>query len=296
MNPTMTSQKKAGILCCVTGATCWGISGACSEALFRLTPVDTTWVTAVRMLVSGILLMAYAIAKRKTDISAILKDQESCLQILLFSLAGLALCQYSYLSAIKWTNSGTATVLQNLSIVFISVYICLTTRKFPEKKTVVSIFLALFGVWLIATGGVPGNLEITPKGLFWGLAAGMSAAGYSLLSRKPVSKWGSIPVTGMGMLIGGGFLFAAARAWQIPSGLNAEAFFLLSAIILIGTVGAFSLFMEGIQLIGPVRASLIACLEPLTATALSAFWLHSGFSSADLAGFACILVTVFLST
>lgn len=46
-------------------------------------------------------------------------------------------------------------------------------------------------------------MELTPRGLFWGLMAGIGAASYSLLSRAPVGRFGSIPVTGLGMLIGG---------------------------------------------------------------------------------------------
>ena len=37
-------REKLGILCCTAGATSWGLSGTCSEALFSQYPVDTTWV------------------------------------------------------------------------------------------------------------------------------------------------------------------------------------------------------------------------------------------------------------
>ncbi|WP_279202415.1 DMT family transporter [Intestinimonas butyriciproducens] len=137
-------------------------------------------------------------------------------------------------------------------------------------------------------------MELTSQGLFWGLAAGFGAASYSLLSRKPVSRWGSIPVIGMGMLIGGVVLFIAIQAWDVPSGLDLRAIILLGIIVFVGTIGAFTLFLQGISMVGPVKASLLACLEPLTAATLSAFWLHSGFSITDIIGFACILVTVFL--
>ena len=66
----------------------------------------------------------------------------------------------------------------------------------------------------------------------------------------------------------------------------------MAAIVLVGTVGAFTFFLQGIHLIGPVKASLLACLEPLTAVALSSLCLGSRFSAADLAGSACILMTV----
>ena len=187
-------REKLGILCCTAGATSWGLSGTCSEALFSQYPVDTTWVTAVRMTSAGIILLFLAFAKHSLNLKELGKDKKGLIEIVLFAIAGLALCQYAYLSAIKWTNSGTATVIQNLSIVFIAVYVCLTTRTAPDKRTVFCIFLALFGVWLLATGGKPGNMELTPRGLFWGLMAGIGAASYSLLSRAPVKHRGSIAV------------------------------------------------------------------------------------------------------
>ena len=122
------NRQKLGIFCCIAGGVGWGLSGTCGEALFSQYPIDTSWVTAVRMTVAGTLLLLFALAKHSLDFKALGKDKKGIMEIVLFALAGLALCQYAYLSAIKWTNSGTATVIQNLSIVFIAVYVCLTTR------------------------------------------------------------------------------------------------------------------------------------------------------------------------
>jgi len=294
MGTKLKNKQKAGTLYCVAGAMSWGFSGACSEAFFRGYAVDPAWVTAIRMTAAGVLLLVWVLARRSVRLADIWRDRNGLIQLIAFSLAGLALCQFAYLNAIRWTNSGTATVLQNLSIVFVAVFICISTRTLPQKKILVCIALALAGVWLIATGGRPGSMTLTPRGLFWGLAAGFGAASYSLLSREPVRRWGSIPVTGLGMLIGGAVLFAAVGAWNVPAGLDLRAGLLLAVIVLVGTVGAFTLFLLGISLVGPVKASLLACLEPLTAATLSALWLHSTFSVPDLIGFACILTTVFL--
>ena len=293
MSGQMQTMKR-GILCCVIGAMSWGFSGACSEAFFKYYVVDPIWVTAVRMLCTGIILMLWVIAKKELHVINMFKKVNDIFQILAFSLAGLTLCQFAYLNAIRWTNSGTATVLQNLSVVFVALFVCVSTKTFPKKRIVVCILLALIGVWLISTGGNTGNMELTPQGLFWGLAAGFGAASYSLLSNKPVARWGSIPVTGIGMLIGGIVLFIAIQAWDIPAGLDLRAIVLLAIIVLIGTAGAFTLFLQGISMIGSVKAALLACLEPLTAATLSVIWLHSSFSITDIIGFVCILITVLL--
>ena len=103
--------------------------------------------------------------------------------MVLFSFLGLVLSQYAYLNAIKWTNSGTATVLQNLSIIFVAVFVCAAERTLPTKRTFFCICLAFFGVWLIATGGRLDGMELTAKGLFWGIMGGVGAAAYFLLSK-----------------------------------------------------------------------------------------------------------------
>lgn len=287
-------QKKLGMLCCIVGAICWGFSGTCSEALFRSYEIDASWITAIRMILAGFLLLAWVAMRSKETLAAMVKDKKTRMQLLLFSLAGLLVCQYTYLAAIKWSNSGTATVLQNLSIVLITIFTCITTRALPEKRQGISILLAMVGVWLIATKGSFTSLELSGPGLFWGIGAAVGAATYSLLSRNPVSKWGSLPVTGFGMLMGGLVFFACARAWYLPAGLDAYALLLLAIIVLVGTLGAFTLFLQGISMVGPVTAALLACLEPLTAAFLSAVWLGSVFTIAELIGFACVLATVFL--
>ena len=45
---------------------------------------------------------------------------------------------------------------------------------------------------------------------------------------------------------------------------------------------------------GPVKSSMLASTEPLSATVFSAVWLHTAFTIPDLIGFACIIATIFL--
>ena len=69
-------REKLGILCCTAGATSWGLSGTCSEALFSQYPVDTTWVTAVRMTSAGIILLFLAFAKHSLNLKELGKDKK----------------------------------------------------------------------------------------------------------------------------------------------------------------------------------------------------------------------------
>ena len=140
-----SSSARLGALCCMIGATSWGFSGTCGEALFSSYPIDAAWVTALRMLGAGTILLLAAAAKGKLPVRALVQDKKAMAQMVLFSFLGLVLSQYAYLNAIKWTNSGTATVLQNLSIIFVAVFVCAAERTLPTKRTFFCICLAFFG-------------------------------------------------------------------------------------------------------------------------------------------------------
>ena len=79
-------REKLGILCCTAGATSWGLSGTCSEALFSQYPVDTTWVTAVRMTSAGIILLFLAFAKHSLNLKELGKDKKGLIEIILFAI------------------------------------------------------------------------------------------------------------------------------------------------------------------------------------------------------------------
>ena len=58
-----SSSARLGALCCMIGATSWGFSGTCGEALFSSYPIDAAWVTALRMLGAGTILLLAAAAR-----------------------------------------------------------------------------------------------------------------------------------------------------------------------------------------------------------------------------------------
>lgn len=289
------SKTTLGILYCVAGALSWGFSGACVEALFKNYVIDPLWVTSARMTVTGALLCLWlAMQPAKYNLLEPLRDKQSLKELLVFAIGGLLLCQFAYLSAIRYSNAGTATVLQSLEVVVVAVYVCITTHTAPSKRVQLSVLLALVGVWLLATGGDFGSMRLTTLGLIWGLIDAVSGATYSLSARAPVQRWGSLRVTGLGMLIGGTAMLVLSQSWYIPAGMDLRGWILVGVIALLGTLGAFVLFLEGIRLVGAVKASVLACLEAVFASLLSAVWLGSSFSATDLVGFAMILATVFL--
>ena len=132
-------------------------------------------------------------------------------------------------------------------------------------------------------------------GLLFGLLAAAGVVSYTLLSRPIIASWGNLTITGWGMLIGGLVLSLFTKAWNVPAALDLTAWTVIAAIVLIGTAVGFSVFLESVQYIGPVKSTLIGCLEPVSSMVFSVAALKTQISWAEWIGFALILCTVFLS-
>lgn len=290
------SRNLRGIICTMTGAVLWGFSGACGQYLFTNYQVDSKWLTAVRMLVAGVILTAIILVKQRGRAAGVWRDRRDAVQLVIFAVFGLLFCQYAYLTAISYSNAGTATVLQYLGPVLIMMLVCIRMRRLPTTAEAVAIVLAVLGTFLLATHGNLSSMVLTEKGLLWGLISAVSLACYTLLPARIIPRWGSMVITGFGMLIGGVILACAIQLWKIPVNLDLKGWLAVGGVAVVGTLVAYTLYLQGVGDIGPVKASMLASIEPVSATVLSVFWLGSAFEAVDMAGFLCIMATVFLLT
>ena len=189
--------------------------------------------------------------------------------LLLFAILGMMAVQYTYLVAISFTNSGTATVLQYIGPAFVLLYVCLRNRRWPHWRELVSLIAIMIGVFLIATHGDIGNLVISQLGLIWGIASAIFLAVHDVMPVKLIQRWGSLPVTAWAMFLGGIALAIITRPFDYVPTINVDTVLTFSGLIIIGTVFGFTAFLTGVSHIGPVKASLVCCIEPIAASFFS---------------------------
>lgn len=291
----MDKKTLRGTLCILFGGIAWGFSGANGQYLFQNYDMNANWLTVVRMLSSGILLIMLLGAKKQLRLK-IFTVKKDTLRLILFALFGLMFCQYSYLVAIQYSNAGTATVLEYLAPVFVLAVFSMVNRKFPNKKELIAVSLALTGTFLLATHGNMYSLAISPQGLLWGLLAALSLTIYTLIPGNLVETYGSMLIMGLSMIIGGTVLAVITQAWTISVSLDMYGWIATAVIAIIGTVLPYTLSIQGVSDIGPVKASMLASIEPVSAAVFSALWLGTTFTIHDVIGMAAILGAVFLLT
>lgn len=283
-----------GCLCAALGGVCWGVSGTVGQYLFTRCGVDSGWLTVVRMFLAGVVLLASALVKYRAQLRAIWSDRRDALRLVIFSVCGLMTCQYTYLAAIRYSNSATATVLQYTGQALILLWVCLRARRLPTRREAAALCLALLGAFLISTHGTFTALALSPRGLFWGLAAAVALMLYTLIPGDLLRRYEVSVCTGCGMFIGGVVLLFITRAWEISVTLSAAVILGVLEISIVGTAMAFTLYLQGVSDVGGVRASLLACTEPVSAALCAALWLKTSFAWQDLVGFAAIVVMAVL--
>ena len=286
-------KEMLGILCTLSGGIMWGFSGSCGQYLFG-TGMTSNYLVPLRMLSSGIILLIVSILFQRENFIGILKNKKDLLTAVLFGIFGIIISQYFYLAAIEHSNAGTATVLQYLGPAMIMIYICFKNRRLPTKTEAACLILAISGTFILATHGNFNSLSISPKALIFGLCAAAGLMLYSLIPEKIIPIYGALTVTGLGMTVGGSVLFLTMQPWKLSYSWNLPAAAAFAAIIVFGTVLAYTLYLKGVGLIGASKASVISCIEPVSAAVFSAVWLGTGFAAPDIIGFIFIIGTVII--
>lgn len=202
-----------GAVLVLLGGVLWGINATVSKLLMADYHADPLWIACVRELAAGALFLACAGVRTPKLLAGAVRDRRSYPMLLLAALTCVLFVQVSYLSAIDWTNSGTATVLQTLNLLFVLAYVCIRGRRWPGLRESIGVALAFAGTVLIATGGDLSTLKLPLVGLLWGLADAACTAALSILPAKLIARWGNLAVNGIMFVISGLVLMPFVRPW-----------------------------------------------------------------------------------
>lgn len=111
-----------GTLAAFAGGTFWGFSGTSASYLFDVCHIETFWLMSVRQVIAGLLFMFVVLRKDRDRLIELWTTPADRKQLILFTIFGLLFNQLCYLSAVRLTNAGTATVFQCLQLVVVMGY------------------------------------------------------------------------------------------------------------------------------------------------------------------------------
>ena len=275
----MGSSKK-GMLNVLIAAVLWGSSGVCAQYIMQQSQMSSPFLTMTRLLFAGLILLMLSFF-HGDKIFRVLQNRKDAVSLLIFSLFGALTVQYTFLMTIEQSNAATATVLQFLSPTIIVAWFAIARKTRPSPLVLAAIATSLAGTFLLVTHGNPTTLSISPTALFWGIASAFAAAFYTTYPSTLIARYGTLPIVGWSMLLGGAMLlpFYAGQG---------------NHFVVTGGPLTFSLYLNGAQKIGGAKAGILSCAEPLSSALLSLLLLGITFTLPDWLGTLLILSSVVL--
>lgn len=287
------NDRLRGFLLSAIAGVLWAITGVIGQFLFEQKGVVPTWLVSYRLLSAGSLLLIY-LKCTKGEILEVWHDKSDAKLLVLYSVTGMMMVQFSFFKAVETSNAGTATVLQYLNPAMMLLFFAVTRGIRPALNESIAVCMALIGIFFVSTGGDVHNLTLSFEGLSWGLACAMFTCVYAILPIRLLRKYDPRAICGWGMLIGGIVLTAVVRPWTIDTTVDIAVIASMGFLVIFGTILPFCASLISIPLIGPINTNLLSSVEPIVAAIIAYFMLGTIFTLGEILGFVLIIGTIFI--
>ncbi|GAA1879942.1 DMT family transporter [Asanoa iriomotensis] len=294
MRSNTTLPVGRGILYILLAAVAWGTGGAVAAVLYATTGLGPLAVSFWRF-AGGVLLLgvAHLLTRRRTA------PRRARWHHVVITGAGLAVYQTAYFAAVAYAGLAVATVVTlGAGPVLIALGARATMGERLGRSGATTVGLALLGLTLLVGGGGATTGPAPTLGLACAL---LSAAGYAvvtLLTRKLGHDGRPTPTTLGGFTVGLVCLLPLALVeGPLPAtGHLTTTAGLLAYLALVPTALAYTLFFAGLSTVRATTASVIALIEPLTATVIAVLWLDEHLTPTAAAGSVVLTAAVLALT
>ena len=267
------------MLLIMTAAALWGLIGPFSvwAAAEGLTASQTAfWRTALAVVPFGL------IAGRQLRLPA-----RALPEVLLFGVFGIATMYVAFFEAVQRAGVGVAAVLLYTGPAWVALWEWVARGHRPARVTVLALAFTVAGVVLVSYQPVEtGRVNLT--GVWFALLSGMAYSTHYTLGRRLFSRHHPAAVFSLAMLAAAVVIAPLARP-DVPSG---RAWLPLLYLAVVATFVTSLLFARGVVKVAPVRAAIVATIEPVVAVAASIVVLGGALQLRQLAGAALVLLGV----
>ncbi len=250
-------------------------------------------IVAARASLTTAIMFVFLLIFKRSLLKIKLKD--------LWCFAGTGICSivffnYCYFRCMNLTSLSIAAVLLYTAP---AIVMMLSALIFKEKITVQKISaLLLASLGCILVSGVLGvKTSVSTEGVLIGLGAGLGYALYSIFSRFALNKgYNSLTITFYTFFIATLCLIPMTNWSSLSNNIfyTPKSFGIYILFALTSTVIPYILYTIGLTKLTPAKASIIASVEPVTATIVGFIFFNERPSLSSFLAIACILFSIIL--
>lgn len=282
-------KKFAPILILIAGVL-WGSMGLFVRTL-NASGLASMEIVGLRAIVTAVALFLYLLAFDRKLFKIRWKD--------IWCFLGTGICSivffnYCYFKAITMTSLSVAAILLYIAPAIVMLLSYFLFGEKLTKRKLLSLVMTFAGCVLV-TGILTESGSISAGGILVGLGAGLGYALYSIFGRYALAKgYASLTITFYTFLIAAiasCFLTDMGKVVRVATDSAGNFFFCLAFGVLC-TVVPYLTYTLGLQYVENGKASIIASVEPVTATLLGALLFHEKLTVTGVLGVVLVLAAL----
>lgn len=270
----MERRRRVGYVLVLTAAALWSLIGVFSRQLIDdgMDPIEIGFWRAV---IGGACFVAHAAVllerrRRRGEprspepgVWRGSPGRATAARLVGFALVGVSLFYVALPKSIEAGGIGLAAILLYSAPVFVVIGSRVAFGHPLTARRVRPVVVTVVGVGLVAaTAG--GEVEAPVAAVVWGLTAGASYASYYLVGRTLVERLGPVHTYALALPIGA-LALVPFVPWSEDAGADLG---LLLGLGVVSTYLAYLAFATGLSRVDSTRASVVATIEPVLATAI----------------------------
>jgi DME family drug/metabolite transporter len=278
----VTRDRLLGAFAVVAAAFIWGTLGLFAKILYAQ-GVSFETLVAVRASIGWAAVLLFVLATGGAR--SLWVSGRDLVYLVPLGLVGIGFFYLLYFYTIRESTVGTAAILLYSSPAFVVVLARLFLKEALNAAKVLALFLTMGGIFLVAGGYDPANLEVSPKVLLAGLLSGLTYGLYSIFGRPVAGRLRSSIILSYALFFGASLLVVAALpTLGTLAGLSVGSYALLLMLAVVHTALGFALYTFGLGRLGAGRAAIVATVEPVVAGALGAMLLGEDLTVPKVVG------------
>mgnify|MGYP001035066666 FL=1 len=291
----MKNKEIPGIIMVVIAGVLWGTTGTFVRT-FSALGLSSLQISVFKVVIAAIILFLYTAIFKRDMLKIKLKDVWIFIAAGIISLDFFTIC---YFSTIQNTSLSVAAVLLYTAPAFVML---MSVMIFKEKITVRKIIACLMAfVGCALTAGIIGNgFSVPAKSLLTGVLSGFGYALYSIFGEIALRKgYKPLTITTYSFLFSViGFVFIIKPKEIMAAAEKAPSYFWFFGMMVVMSVAVSLLpyvcYTNGLTRVNPSKASIIASVEPITATLVGAIAFKEYPDFYGILGIVCVVAAIVL--
>jgi drug/metabolite transporter (DMT)-like permease len=274
------------------GASFWGLTGLFVDGLYN--EGFTAWeIVAIRLTVSTIILMPLIaiLAPRKLRI-----QWKHIPHFIGLGVCSIVFFNWCYFTVMKQTSLSIAVVLLYTAPVFVTILSKYFFQETITNRKITSLVLTIFGCSLAIQLIPIGNMQIPFISIVLGLLSAFFCGLYSIIGKQVSRHYNFLTTTVYALSMGSIFILPTSKLWEKTEAFqSAEVWLNIGGIVIISTIGAYTLYTFGLTRIESSKAAILGAMEPIIAVLIGVIIFNDNLQFLQVIGIILVISAAFLT-